>query len=95
MTTVKFTSLQVNNALRLMVRHSKENPSHGVNCACKDQFLRMASNSLWNIFLKGRDRTERQMVLDNLSYLLKSVARNLQWRSNMEEASRYENERPL
>lgn len=29
-----------------MADHAQANPTHGYNCACKDQFIREARNSL-------------------------------------------------
>jgi hypothetical protein len=34
------------DALVGMKKHSQENPTHGYNCACKDQFLRQARKFL-------------------------------------------------
>lgn len=34
----------IEQVLKLMAEHAKQNPTHGYNCACKDHHLRLGKN---------------------------------------------------
>lgn len=56
---------RLDEALARMVEHARENPSHGYNCACKDEFIRIARTSIEN----------NALVEQNAQYLAWSIAR--------------------
>lgn len=38
--------MTIDEAINAMVQHSLDNPDHGINCACKDKYIRAARNQL-------------------------------------------------
>lgn len=63
----EINSMTVNEAVEKMEEHTRDNPTHGTECACKDKWITAARNALGG-YQKGSD---------NARYLIHALARSL------------------
>lgn len=64
----------IKDIAQAMAQHARENPNHGIRCACKDHLLRAARQQLdirYPSHVMDRD------YRNNLSYLLASLRERL------------------
>lgn len=61
-------SISVEEGIKLMVGHSRFNPGHGYNCACKDSVLMAVREGLHHKL----DLTD-PLVKANISYLFSAI----------------------
>jgi hypothetical protein len=58
--------MNLTDALEAMIEHTNENPSHGINCVCKDRWVSAVRQSL---NLSAEDAVRRQ----NANYLVRML----------------------